>query len=245
MDIRILDGADAVAEEAAARIAARIKARPDLALAVPTGLTPVKMYRRLVDAHCAGRLNLGRVRWFALDEFFGVPATHPGSFRRWLMERLIRPADLDPARLFSLQGDVSNPGAEAAAYEDRIRDAGGLDAAILGVGRNGHLAFNEPGAAADSRSGIRTLTEATRQANAYLFPGGGIPTHGLSMGLGTLAEARSLLLLATGASKAAAVQAMTRPSTDVSSCPAALLRDHPDAAALVDREAAASLQVVA
>ncbi len=245
MDIKILDGADAVAEEAAARIAARITAQPDLALAVPTGLTPVKMYRRLVDAHRAGRLDLGRVRWFALDEFFGVPATHPGSFRRWLMERLIRPAGLDQGQLFSLRGDTPDPSAEAAVYEDRIRAAGGLDVAILGVGRNGHLAFNEPGVPADSPSGIRTLTEATRQANAYLFPGGGVPTHGLSMGLGTLAAARSLLLLATGASKADAVQAMTQPSTDVAACPAALLLGHPDAAALVDREAAAFLQVVA
>jgi glucosamine-6-phosphate deaminase len=245
MDIEIFDGADAVAEEAATRIAARITAQPDVALAVPTGLTPVKMYRRLVDAHRAGRLDLGRVRWFALDEFFGVPPTHPGSFRRWLMERLIHAADLDPARLFSLRGDTADPVAEAAAYEDRIRAAGGLDLAILGVGRNGHLAFNEPGAAPDSVTGIRTLTEATRQANAYLFPGGGVPTHGLSMGLGTLAAAGSLLLLATGASKADAVRAMTQPSTDLGVCPAALLRDHPDAVALVDREAAAALQVVA
>lgn len=245
MDIRILDGADAVAQEAAAQIAARITARPDAALAVPTGLTPVKTYRHLVEAHRAGRLDLRRVRWFALDEFFGVPETHPGSFRRWLLERLIRPAELDPAQLFSLRGDTPDPGAEAAAYEARIVDAGGLDLAILGVGRNGHLAFNEPGTAPDGPTGIRRLTEDTRQANAYLFPGGGVPTHGLSMGLGTLAASRSLLLIATGASKADAVRAMTRPSTTMEACPAALLRDHAEATILLDREAAAALQVVA
>ncbi len=245
MEIRIFDGADAVAQEAAARIAARITARPDATIAVPTGLTPVTTYRHLVEAHQAGRLDLGRVRWFALDEFFGVPETHPGSFRRWLMERLIRPAGLDPALLFSLRGDAPDPGAEAAAYDARIRDVGGLDLAVLGVGRNGHLAFNEPGTDPGSPTGIRRLTDATRQANAYLFPRGGVPTHGLSMGLGTLAVARSLLLIATGASKADAVQAMARPSTTVAACPAALLRDHPAAAVLADREAPVALHGVA
>jgi glucosamine-6-phosphate deaminase len=244
MEIQIYDGADAVAEEAARRISARVVAQPDLVLAVPTGLTPVKMYRYLVEAHRQGRLDLGSVRWFALDEFFGVPQAHPGSFRRWLMERLIQPAGLDPNCLFSLRGDVSNPDEQAAAYEVRIRAAGGLDLAVLGLGRNGHLAFNEPGTSPDSATGIRSLTEETRQANAYLFPAGGVPTHGLSMGLGTITSAESLLLLATGASKAAAVRAMTSSSTSVGICPAALLREHGDSAVLVDRDAAASLRAV-
>lgn len=241
MDIRILDDADAVAEEAAARVSARIVARPDAAIAVPTGLTPVGMYRRLVDAHRAGRVDLGQVRWFALDEFLGVPASHPGSFRRWLMERLILPAGLSAERLCSLRGDAPDPVAEAAAYEARIRDAGGLELAVLGLGRNGHLAFNEPGTGPDSAAGPRLLTAATREANAYLFADGEVPTHGFSMGLGGLAAARRLLLLATGTSKAATVRLMTERSTSVSACPAALLRDHPDAVVLLDAEAAALL----
>ncbi|MFH1529286.1 MAG: glucosamine-6-phosphate deaminase [Pseudomonadota bacterium] len=245
MDIRILDDATAVAEEAAARIAAWVAARPDAVIAIPTGLTPVELYRRLVAAHRAGAPDLGGVSWFALDEFQGVAPDHPGSFRRWLLEALIHPAGLDPERLHSLRGDAPDPAAEARAYEARIRAAGGLDLAVLGVGRNGHLAFNEPGTPPDSPTGTRRLTEATREANAYLFSVGEVPTHGMSMGLGTLAATRRLLLLATGASKAAAVQAMTRPETSVTTCPAALLRDHPDAVALVDREAAAALHVVA
>jgi len=243
MDIRILDGIDAVAEEAAARIAAHVVLNHEAVIAIPAGKTPVALYRRLVDAHMAGAADLSRVRWFALDEFQGVPPDHPGCFRRWLLERLFEPAGLDPGRLCSMRSDAADPGLEAAAYEERIHAAGGLDLAVLGLGRNGHLAFNEPGSPADSPTGSRRLTDETREANAYLFPGGAVPTRGLSMGLGTLAAARCLLLLATGASKADAVRAMTSPATSIGACPAAILRDHPGAAALLDREAASALTV--
>ncbi len=245
MEIRILDGVGAVAEEAAAQIAARIAAQPDAAIAVPTGRTPVELYRRLVEAQRTGAMILGRVRWFALDEFLGIRPDHPGSFRRWLVEHLIRPAGLSEDRLCSLRGDAPDPAAESVAFEARIHAGGGLDLAVLGVGANGHLAFNESGTPGDSPTGPRRLTEATREANAYLFPEGEVPTRGLSMGLGTLAAARSMLLLATGAAKADAVLAMTRRSTSVAACPAAILRDHPDAVALLDLAAATALQVVA
>ena len=238
MDIRIFEDAGEVAEAAVALIVDQVLSKPGMNVAVPTGRTPMEMYRRLVAAHRAGVVDLGRVRWFALDEFLGIPSDQAGSFRRWLLERLVLPAGLDPARLHSLRGDTEDPAAEAAAYEARIRDAGGLDLALLGLGHNGHLAFNEPGTPGDSRAGPRPLTQATREANAYLFPAGEVPAHGMSMGLGTLVEARRLILLATGASKAAAVEALTRPDITVEACPAALLRDHPDAAVLLDRAAA-------
>jgi len=238
MDIRIFEEAEDVAEAAVALIIAQVLSNPGMTVAVPTGRTPMEMYRRLVAAHRAGVVDLGRVRWFALDEFLGVSSDQAGSFRRWLLERLIRPAGLEPAHLHSLRGDTEDPAAEAAAYEARIREAGGLDLALLGLGHNGHLAFNEPGTPGDSHAGPRPLTSATREANAYLFHAGEVPTHGMSMGLGTLGEARRLVLLATGASKAAAVEALTRPDITVEACPAALLRVHPDAAVFLDRAAA-------
>lgn len=241
MDIQIFEGAGEVAEEAAARVAARVTDHPDAVLAIPTGRTPVEMYRRLVNAHRSGAVDLGQVRWFALDEFRGIAPDHPESFRGWLMEHLILPARLDPLRLVSMRGDTMDPDAEAAAYEAKIRAAGGLELAILGLGRNGHLAFNEPGTPEDSTTGVRSLTDVTREANQYLFPAEDAPTRGLSMGLGTIATARALLLMATGSSKSDAVRAMIQQETRVEACPAALLRDHPDATVLLDREAAAAL----
>ncbi len=238
MDIRIFEEAEEVAEAAVALIVEQILSNPGMNVGVPTGKTPIEMYRRLVAAHRAGVVDLGRVRWFALDEFLGVSSDQAGSFRRWLMERLIQPAGLDPVHLHSLRGDAEDPAAEAAAYEARIRAAGGLDLALLGLGHNGHLAFNEPGTPGDSRAGPRPLTPATREANSYLFPGEEVPTHGMSMGLGTLGQAKRLVLLATGASKAIAVEALIRSDITVEACPAALLQDHPDAVVLLDRAAA-------
>ena len=244
MDIRIFEEAGDVAEAAVALLSAQVLSNPGVNVAVPTGKTPMEMYRRLVAAHRAGASDLSRVRWFALDEFLGIPPDQAGSFHLWLLERLILPAGLDPARFHSLRGDTEDPVAEAAAYEARISDAGGLDLALLGLGHNGHLAFNEPGTPEDSHAGPRPLTSATREANAYLFPAGKVPTHGMSMGLGTLGQARRLVLLATGAPKAAAVEALTRPDITVTACPAALLLDHPDAVVLLDRAAASRIDRV-
>ncbi|MBM4370360.1 MAG: glucosamine-6-phosphate deaminase [Deltaproteobacteria bacterium] len=236
MDIRCLDDAAAVAREALRQVLACVTERPDASVALPTGHTPVLLYQALAAAQRGGGTDLRRVTWFALDEFLGVGPGHPGSFRRWLMEHFVEPAGLDAGSLHVLRGDAPDPVAEAASYEARIREAGGLDLALLGLGENGHLAFNEPGTPPDSRCGVRVLSEATRRASADLFGDDPVPRQGLSMGLGTLAEARRLVLLATGPSKAAAVEALSR--RDVLACPAALLRGHPAALVLLDSPAA-------
>ena len=239
IELTIVDSEEQVADAAVEEVRGVLARRRAAAIAVPTGRTPMPMYERLVQLHRDKRLDLSSVRWFALDEFLGLPPTHPGSFRHWLERHLIGPARLDPLQLWSLRGDAEDPAAEALSYEARIRSAGGLDLALLGIGTNGHLAFNEPGTTGSSRTGVRRLTAETRAANRYLFPNGEVPREGLTIGLGTLLESRVLVVLATGGAKAAAVEEMLRPPPDALRSPASLLQGHPHARAILDRPAAA------
>lgn len=208
--------------------------------ALPAGATPLPLYRLMVEATRASALPLDRARFFALDEWWGNAVPPSATFRNFLMEHLLTPAGLPDAQLCSLpcRGDAE---AAAAAYEKAIEEAGGLDLAILGIGSNGHIAFNEPGTPLESRTGLRTLTEKTRQANAYLFPGDtGVPTHGLTVGIGTLMSARELMLMASGQGKATIVKRL-QDSPVTPNLPASALKGHVGATIVVDRAAGALL----
>lgn len=225
-----------VASLAAIVVLNRLLEKPALTLGVAAGETPTGLYREVARAHRALRVDLGAVRVFHLDEYLGVGPDHPLSFVRQLRERLLGRVTIPRESVHFLRGDAKDPEAECARYEEAIRAAGGIDLQVIGIGRNGHVAFNEPGSSFASRTRVVRLSSATRRANG----GAAVPPRALSLGLGTILESRSLLLLATGLDKAGAVAAAVEGDLD-ERCPASCLRIHPDVTAILDSEAASRL----
>lgn len=207
----------------------RLAARSNPVLGIATGSSPLPLYEQLARRS----RELPRLRGFALDEYLGLPPGHPQSYREVVRREVVEPLGLDPAGVQVPDGAAADPERAAADYEELIRAAGGIDVQVLGIGSNGHLAFNEPGSALDSRTRLVELTASTREANARFFPAlQDVPTHALTQGLGTIREARSLVLLASGSEKAEAVAAaLNGPVTP--RVPASVLQLHPDVTVLL------------
>jgi glucosamine-6-phosphate deaminase len=232
----------AAARALARRIADAIAATPRLVLGLPTGRTPVALYNELVARHAAGRLDFSQVTTFNLDEFVGIPASHPGSYRSFMDTHLFGRVNVDRARLNFLRGDAADLDAECARYERAIADAGGIDLQVIGIGTNGHIGFNEPARELQSRTHRVRLRPETRRSNAALFGGdaGAVPGEALSMGMATILQARSVVLLATGRSKASCVaRAIEGPLT--TELPASFLQLHRDIDIMLDEAAAEQL----
>lgn len=209
---------------------------PRLVMALPAGRTPLAFYGEL-----AGRkLDFSHARSFNLDEYVGLGHDHPGSFSHYMHENFFRHVEL--AQHFLPNGLAEDLALEAAEYEDAIRAVEGLDIAILGLGTHGHIAFNEPSSSLASRTRVMALHPSTRQANRAGFADGQVPTHGITMGIGTILEARRILLLAHGQSKASILRkAVEGPVTSM--VPASALQLHPRVTVLVDDEAASELEL--
>ena len=230
MKLEWLDGAAALARRAAAEVANLCRSRPDAVLALPTGGTPLGMYAELVRLHRAGEVSFRAARFFDLDEYAGLSADDENSYACYLRRNFLSQVDADPDRIRLLRGDAPDPLAECRAYDAAIAAAGGLDLAVLGLGVNGHVAFNEPGV--DWSLGThRVALAASTLERAGDWP---VPTHGLTMGLGTLRQARAVLLLAAGEGKEAALAALLRGCSDPAWPDTALL-DHPRLLVLADR----------
>ncbi len=228
----------AASERAADIVAAALREQPALVLGLPTGHTPVAMYAQLAGAG----LDWSAARTFNLDEFSGVRPEQPGSFRAFMDEHLFSRVNLAPAHIGFLRGDTGDEAAECARYEAAIDRAGGIDLLVLGIGANGHIGFNEPGAALHALTHATVLHPSTRAASAAWFGGDPtrVPTRALTIGMRQVMRARTVLMIATGPTKAAAVAAMMRgPLT--TACPASWLQVHPQAIVVVDGDAAAAL----
>ncbi len=236
---------DRQAAAAVARlIALAIRQAPDLVIGLPTGRTSIPVYGALADWHRRRRLDFSRVTTFNLDEFIGLERDDPRSYRAFMQRHLFDRINVRPANAHIPNGTTKNWRTEADAYEAALRSAGGLDLCFVGIGKNGHLGFNEPAAALEARTHRARLTPETRRANAHLFEGSWrrVPTHALSMGIGTILNARAIVLLATGGEKASVVtRAITGPVT--SRLPASLLQVHPNAVVVLDRDAAGGLKI--
>jgi glucosamine-6-phosphate deaminase len=212
-------------------------------MGLPTGRTPVPLYRELVTLYRAHLVDFSMTTTFNLDEFVGMGSADPRSYRAFMQCHLFDHVNLSPRRIRFLDGLAGDTAAECARYERAIRYAGGIDLQILGLGANGHIGFNEPAARLTARTHRTTLTPATRRANAALFGNrpGDVPREALSMGMATILHARRIVLLATGAAKAAAVaRALNGPITP--RVPASFLQLHPAAEVWLDRAAAARLK---
>ncbi len=226
--------------EAAKIVADRLRKKPDLVLGLATGSTPIGLYKALIDMHKREGLDFSRVTTFNLDEYVGLPPTHDQSYRYFMNENLFKHINVDPRFTHVPDGMANDIEAHCDWYEQRIRDAGGIDVQILGIGSNGHIAFNEPGSSLGSRTRIKTLTDRTVRDNARFFGSmDDVPRYAITMGIGTIMEAKEIVLLASGEGKANALKAACEgPITHM--CPASVCQMHRKAFFLID-EAAASM----
>ena len=227
----------------AERIAAAVAARPRLVLGLPTGRTPIVLYGELAALAARGRADFSQVTTFNLDEFLGIPHSHPGSYRVFMEKHFFSRVHVAPERINFLHGAASDAEQECARYERAIADAGGIDLQILGIGTNGHIGFNEPAPELEARTHRVTLKAETRRSNAALFGGdeSAVPREALSMGMGTILRARAIVLLATGASKASCVERVVHGGV-TTAVPASFLQLHGDVDVMVDEAAGAKLR---
>ena len=241
MEIVIQPTAEAASVIGANIIANLVREKPDCVLGLATGATPVPMYRELVRMHREGGLDFSRVTTFNLDEYVGLSPKHSQSYHAFMWEHLFAHINIPRERIHIPNGMAANIPAECAAYEAAIRAAGGIDIQVLGIGSEGHIGFNEKSSSLASRTRIKTLTEQTRRDNARFFGRPeNVPMHVVTMGVGTIMEARAVLLLAFGENKAHAVaEAVEGPISAMN--PASILQMHAVAKALLDDAAAAKL----
>lgn len=244
MKVVILKDAAAVASYGAEIFIKQIHKKADSVLGLATGSTPVALYKELIAAYNAGRVSFKSVSSFNLDEYLGLSGEHPQSYRYFMNEQLFNHIDINKAATFVPPGDAQNPIEACAQYEANIKQKGGIDIQLLGIGRNGHIGFNEPSSSLMSRTRVKTLTRATIDDNARFFaPDEYQPHLSITMGIGTILESKKVVLLATGANKAEAIKATVEgPLT--ASCPASALQLHEQAVVIVDEAAASALSDV-
>ncbi len=223
-----------------------LAARPQAVLGLATGSSPLAVYDELARRHADEGLSFARARAFMLDEYVGLPADHPERYRTVIDRELVSRVDLDPDAVLGPDGLADDLAGACAGYERAIADAGGVDLQLLGIGTDGHVAFNEPGSSLASRTRVKTLTRQTREDNARFFGGdvGAVPTHCLTQGLATILSARHLVLLAQGRGKAEAVHQLVEGPVSAM-WPATVLQMHPHVSVLVDEPAASRLQLAA
>ena len=243
MRIEIHPDRPAAARAAAEAVAAVLRERPDAVLGLATGGTMVPVYEALVALHRAG-LSFAGAASVNLDEYVGLPPGHPQSYRRYMERHLFGHVDIDPARTHLPPGGT-DPGEAARRYRETLAALGPPDIQLLGLGRNGHIGFNEPGSAFGSGTRPVRLSASTLRANARFFgEGERQPEQAITMGIATILRARRILLVACGTAKAGAVRAMVEgPVTE--DVPATALRGHGDAAAILDEESAGALGTAA
>ncbi|GAA2180255.1 glucosamine-6-phosphate deaminase [Brooklawnia cerclae] len=241
MEIVIVPDSAAGARVAARLIARVVTAKPTAVLGLATGSSPLGTYAELAEQATSGTTDFSAASGFALDEYVGIPAEHPQSYAAVIDREVTRRLGMDPARVHVPDGRATEIPAACDAYEAAIRASGGVDIQILGIGANGHIGFNEPSSSLSSRTRIKTLTPRTRADNARFFDSlDDVPTHCLTQGLGTIMDARRIVLVAQGSAKAAAVAAAVEGPVSAM-CPASVLQFHPHATVVVDEAAAADL----
>lgn len=245
MEVIICPNAQRVGEIAAAK-AARIArpVGPKVVLGVATGSSPVQTFAELAKLAQSGELDLSEASAFALDEYVGIAEGHPESYHEIIRKTVTEPMGLDPARVHVPNGFADDLAAACQQYEDDIKAAGGVDIQFLGVGSNGHIGFNEPTSSLTSRTRIKTLAALTRADNARFFDSiDDVPRHCLTQGLGTIMDARNVILVATGTGKAHAIaQVVEGPITAM--YPGSVLQLHQHATIVIDSEAASELALV-
>lgn len=244
MEVIITPNPETASRTAARVVSSLVRAKPDGVLGLATGSTPLMLYRELVRMHREDGLDFSGVTTFNLDEYVGLGGDHPQSYHAFMWENLFDHVAVPRENVHIPDGMTRDIPAYCDAYEQAIRDAGGIDLQVLGIGSDGHIGFNEPTSSFASRTRIKTLTRQTVDDNARFFGGdvAKVPHHCITMGIGTIMDARRTLLLAFGSEKAKAIAAAVEgPVTSM--VPASILQHHPHAMVFVDEAAAAHLKL--
>lgn len=241
MQVHLYDSADQVGQAAATVIAAQLIAKPGSVLGLATGSTPIPTYRELVRMHRAGVLDFSSAVSFNLDEYCRLPEDHPCSYHRFMREQLFDAVNFASGATHVPDGNAPDLAAECARYDQAIARAGGIDLQLLGIGRNGHIGFNEPSDQFVYGCHVVQLTRSTIEANRRFFDSeADVPREAVSLGVGSIMNARRVLLLATGYDKADAVRKAIREDIDPAT-QASILRTHSNVIFLLDRAAASHL----
>jgi len=232
---------EAMGRKGAQFVANVVRNKPDAVLGLATGSTPLPLYQELIRMHKEEDLDFSRVTTFNLDEYYGLGPSHDQSYRYFMQENLFKGLNLPPSHINVPTGTAPDVQAACARYEEMIEEVGGIDVQVLGIGGDGHIAFNEPGSSLASRTRLVTLDEQTIRDNSRFFDKPeDVPRFAITMGVGTVLEARQCLMLANGAKKAQVLaQAVEGPIT--SQITASALQLHPNAIVIVDEEAAGKL----
>lgn len=244
MEVIILPSKNEIGSLAADAIEALVRRKPAAVIGLATGSSPLPVYDELTRRHHDEGLSFAQAHGFALDEYVGLPVGHYESYREVIRREFTSRVDIKPENVHGPDGAAEDIVAACQAYEDAIRAAGGVDLQILGVGTDGHIGFNEPGSSLASRTRIKTLIEQTRADNARFFEHiDDVPHHVVTQGLGTIMDAKHVVLVATGPGKAAAVRDLVEGPV-AAICAASVLQFHPHATILIDEAAAAELKLV-
>lgn len=243
MEVIIYPTAESVAMHAAELFAHQVGRKPDSVLGLATGSTPVGMYRKLVERHQQQGLDFSRVTTFNLDEYVGLAPSHPQSYHTFMHEHLFRHINVQPQNIYVPAGTAEDYESYCEWYEQQIVEAGGIDLQVLGIGADGHIGFNEPSSSLGSRTRIKTLARQTIEDNSRFFDAiEDVPRYAVTMGVGTILDARRIVLLAQGQNKAEAVAgAIEGPVT--ASNTASALQMHRDVVFILDEAAASMLRM--
>ena len=244
MLVLVKENYKSICQEAASQIADLIKKKPDCVLGLATGDTPLGVYKELIRMHNEEDLDFSRVKTFNLDEYVGLPREHRQSYFFFMCENLFNHINIDLRLVHIPNGMAEDIEAECLNYEELIREAGGIDLQILGIGSNGHITFNEPFSSLGSRTRIKTLTDKTRQDNARFFKlMDEVPKYAITMGVGTIMDSKSIILLANGKNKAKAI-AKTIEGPITAMVPATMVQMHRNAIILIDKDASSDLSYI-
>lgn len=241
MKIVILKDASEVAVYSSDIVKKHIKLKPNIVLGLAAGSTPVPLYKELIAANRSGEISFKPVSTFSLDEYLGLDGDHPQSYRYFMNEMLFNHIDIVKSETVVPSSNVDNPVEACAQYEADIKAKGGIDLQILGIGRNGHIGFNEPFSSLKSRTRVISLSRETIDDNSRFFSSEECQPHrSITMGIGTILDSRKIVLMATGVHKAEAIRSAVEGSL-CSSCPASALQKHKDSVLILDEASASKL----
>lgn len=242
MQVGVFNSEIEIGKFAAKRIAGQLRKNSGTVLGLATGSSPLPIYRELIRLHQEEGLSFADAQAFCLDEYVGLPADHPEGYRNFIEREFAGQVDFGPGRVHAPAGSSSQPVEAAKEYDAQIKAAGGVDIQILGIGSDGHIGFNEPGGSLSSRTHVGMLTQQTREDNARFFDGdlSQVPDACITQGLGTIMEARELLMVVTGQNKAEAIKELVEGPVNAQ-WPATVMQFHNDAIVLLDEAAASAL----
>ena len=242
MRVLIVKNYDEMSKEAGKMVKTGLEQKPDLVLGLATGSTPLGLYQELIRMHKKDSISFAKVRTFNLDEYLGLKPDNDQSYHYFMFENLFKHIDIPRENIYIPDGQARDPEKFCQWYEDEIEKAGGLDLQVVGIGRDGHIGFNEPGSSLASRTRVKTLDEQTIKDNSRFFAKPeDVPHFAITMGVGTILESKEILFLASGAGKSGIVaRAIEGPVTSLVT--ASILQIHPKAVAILDEAAAADLQ---